>query len=60
MMAEDEQAIVGIELLVGPGRDLAHGNQGAALDMGGLVLPGFSHIDQLCFPLLQERGRPWQ
>ncbi len=48
-MAQDEEAIFGVEFLVGAGGEFTHGNEQAGLDMGRGVLPVFAYIDELGF-----------
>jgi len=45
VVAEDEQPVVGVEFLVGAGGELAHGNQRAAFNMRGGMLPRLAHVD---------------
>jgi hypothetical protein len=46
VVAQNQQPVVRIKLLMRPGRNFAHRNQHAALNMGSLVLPRLAHIDQ--------------
>jgi hypothetical protein len=50
-MAHDDDGGVGIEFGVGTGGDFAHGHEEGVGDAGGLVLPGFTDI--------QEEGGVW-
>ncbi len=46
VVAEDDDGLVGVELLVGAGGDVAHGHEGGAGDGGGLSLPGLADVEQ--------------
>ena len=56
VMAEDEQAVVGIKFLMCARRNIAHGHQQATIDLCGCVLPGFANVDQLCFAFPEQDG----
>jgi len=45
-MAEDREVFFGIKLLVGAGRDVAHGHWGAWFDMCGRVFPRLADINE--------------
>lgn len=44
VMAEDDDGLVGVELLVGAGRDVAHGHQFRLGEVGGVSLPWFADV----------------
>ncbi len=44
VVAEDDDGLVGIELGVSAGCDLAHGDEGGSGDGGGLGLPGLTNV----------------
>ncbi len=46
VVAQNQQPVVRIELLVGPGRNFTHRNQRAALNVSRLIFPRLAHIDQ--------------
>ena len=46
VMTEHSDRLVFIELLEGAARDLVHGHQFGAFDVGGLKFPGLTHIQQ--------------
>ena len=46
MVAEDYDRSIGIEFGMGAGGDLAHGHEEGVRDAGGLVLPGFTDVQQ--------------
>lgn len=46
MMADGDDAGVGIKLLIGAGRDLAHRHEDASVDLCFLKLPFLSYIEQ--------------
>ncbi len=56
MMTEDEQPVVGVEFLVGAGRNLSHGDEQAALDAGGCVFPGLADVDEFGLASLKQGG----
>jgi hypothetical protein len=45
-MAEDEDVLVFVEFLMGAAGNLAHGDEGAAFDVGELVLHGLADVEQ--------------
>lgn len=45
-MAEDEDVRVFVELMVGAAGYLVHGDEGAAFDVRGGVLPGLAHVEE--------------
>ena len=55
-MAQDYQALVGVEFLMGPGGDVAHGHVYAAFDVGGGEFPRLADVDEFGFALGDERG----
>ncbi len=44
VVAEDDDGLVGVELGVGAGGDLAHGDENGAGDGGGFRFPGFANV----------------
>ena len=46
MMAQDHEALVGVELLVGARGDVAHGHQYTAGNARGLKFPRFAYVDE--------------
>jgi hypothetical protein len=46
VMAEHEDGRVFVELLVGAGGDVVHGEESAAFDVGGGVLPGLTDVEE--------------
>ena len=44
VVAHDDDRLVRIELGVGAGGNLAHGDEGGSGDGGTLVLPGLAHV----------------
>jgi hypothetical protein len=46
VVAENEDGGVFVELLVGAGGDVVHGEEGAAFDVGGGVLPRLADIEE--------------
>jgi hypothetical protein len=46
VVAEDEDGGVFVELLVGAAGDLIHGDEGAAFDVRGGVLPGLADVEE--------------
>jgi len=45
-MAEDGDVLFGIEFLVSPRGDVAHGHESAGFDVGGGVFPELADIDE--------------
>ncbi len=45
-MAEDGEVFFGIEFLVGAGRDVTHGHEGAGFNVGSGVFPRFADVDE--------------
>lgn len=56
VMAHDDEMFFRVEFLVNAGGDFSHGDEEAALDVGGGELPGFADIEEAGFALLQEGG----
>ncbi len=56
VVAEDEDVSVFVHLMVGAAGDLAHGDEHAAFDAGGPVLPMFADIEQQGWVLGVEEG----
>ncbi len=54
VVAEDEEAVVGVEFLVGAGGNLAHGDEGAALDVDGFPFPEFADVDDFGFAFVEQ------
>jgi len=54
VVAEDEEAVVGVELLVGSGGNLAHRDQGASFNAGGCVFDRFADVDEFCLALFEQ------
>jgi hypothetical protein len=46
MVAEDNDGLVGVELLVGAGGYFAHGHKKGAGNVGGLVFPRFADVEE--------------
>ena len=46
VMAEDDDAGVGVEFVVGARRDLAHRHKNGVGQVGGLILPRFADVDE--------------
>jgi len=46
VVAEDDDWLVGVELLVGTGGDVAHGHEEGAGDGGGFDLPGLADVEK--------------
>jgi len=46
VVAEDDDGLVGVELLVGAGGQVAHGDEGGAGDAGGLRLPWLADVEK--------------
>jgi hypothetical protein len=46
VVAHDDDGSVGIELSMGAGGDFSHGHEERVREVGGLVLPGFSDVQQ--------------
>lgn len=46
VVAEDEDGLVFVELLEGALGDVAHGHEGGAFDVGGVVLPGLTYVEE--------------
>lgn len=56
VVAEDEDGGLFVELLVGAAGDLVHGDEGAAVDVGGVVLPGLADVEEERFSGGGEEG----
>ena len=56
VMAEDEDGGVFVELLVGAAGNLVHGEEGAGLDVRGLVFPGLADVEEERWVLGGEQG----
>jgi len=54
-MAKNGDVLFGVELLVGAGRDIAHGHEGAGFDTGGRVFPRLADIDEVGL-IFAEKG----
>jgi hypothetical protein len=59
VVAEDEQAIVGVELLVGARGYISHGHEQAAVNLGGCEFPGLTHVDQFALPSCNNVAASW-
>jgi hypothetical protein len=46
VVAEDDDGLVGVELLVGAGGYFAHGHEEGAGEIGGLVLPWLADVEE--------------
>jgi len=46
VVAEDDDWGVGVEFGMGAGGNFSHGNEGGVGEVGGLVLPGFTDVQQ--------------
>jgi hypothetical protein len=46
VVAEDEDRGFFVELLVGAAGDFVHGDEGAAFDVGGLILPWLADVEE--------------
>jgi len=46
MMTEDNEMLIGIEFLMGPGRDVTHRHEDASLDTCSIEFPWLTHINQ--------------
>lgn len=48
--------LIGIDLLVGAGRDVAHGHEGAGFDVCGGVFPWLADIEEAGLVFAEKRG----
>jgi hypothetical protein len=46
VMTDDDDVGVGVELLVGAGGNVAHGNVLCAVDFGSVEFPGLAHVEE--------------
>ena len=56
-MAKNSDVLFGVELLVGAGRDIAHGHEGAGFDTGGRVFPRLADIDEAGLVFAEKGSR---
>ena len=45
-MAQDDDGLVGVELLMGAGGDFTHGHEQGSGECSGLELPGLADVEQ--------------
>lgn len=53
-MAQDGDVLFRIKLLVGASGDVAHGHEGAGINVGGGVFPRFADVDEAGFVLAEQ------
>jgi hypothetical protein len=56
VVAEDEQAVVRIEFLMGPRGYVAHRHEQAGVDFGSCIFPTLADINELGLTALQQEG----
>src|ERR1700747_2984518 len=56
-MAEDDNVLIGVKLLVRPCGHISHRHCQAALDAGSGNLPRLAHVDKAGLPLPEKRSR---